>query len=129
MDKLCGKFIEPLCIQPSFITDHPTVMSPLAKRSKSNSAITDRFELFVGGRELANAYTELNNPDEQAERFKAQEAVANVDEGGGFGIDEDFVGALQYGLPPTAGWGMGIDRLAMLLTGKKQIKDVILFPR
>jgi len=128
LDKLVGEFLEEQCINPTFIMDHPQVMSPLAKYHRSVPGLTERFELFVAKKEVCNAYTELNDPAEQRERF-AQQArdKANGDDEAQL-IDEDFCVALEYGLPPTAGWGMGIDRLTMFLSNSYNIKEVILFP-
>eukprot|EP01121_Diplochlamys_sp_Union-15-3_P020307 TRINITY_DN789_c0_g1_i2.p1 TRINITY_DN789_c0_g1~~TRINITY_DN789_c0_g1_i2.p1 ORF type:complete len:768 (-),score=165.27 TRINITY_DN789_c0_g1_i2:23-2326(-) len=128
LDKLVGEYIEPLCVNPAFICDHPQIMSPLAKWHRHTKGLTERFELFVIGRELCNAYTELNDPIVQRALFEDQaKAKAKGDEEA-HGVDEDFVRALEFGLPPTGGWGMGIDRFAMLLSNTINIKEVILFP-
>lgn len=128
IDKLVGALIEVDCLMPTFITDHPQVMSPLAKPKEDNPYLTERFELFVGGWEIANAYTELNDPRIQEERFRQQaEDKAKGDEEAQF-VDMDFVRALEMGLPPTGGWGMGIDRFVMLLTNQVSIREVLLFP-
>lgn len=128
IDKLVGHFLEPACLNPTFLINHPKIMSPLAKPHEDNSHLTERFELFIGGWEIANAYTELNDPEIQAERFQQQtQAKAQGDEEAQF-VDRGFVTALEYGLPPTAGWGMGIDRLVMLLTNQNTIREVLLFP-
>jgi len=128
LDKLVGEFIEPKCINPTYICDHPEIMSPLAKTHRSIPGLTERFELFVNTREVCNSYTELNNPQIQRERFEQQmEDKAKGDEEAQE-VDLGFVTALEYGLPPTAGWGMGIDRMCMLLSDTINIKEVILFP-
>jgi len=128
LDTLAEQFVEPLCDAPTFVMDHPALMSPLAKYHRKDPELTERFELFIFGREIANAYTELNNPIVQRERFQQQaKAKAQGDEEAQY-IDEDFLLALEHGLPPTGGWGMGIDRLCMLLCNTNNIKEVILFP-
>jgi len=128
LDKLCGHYIEDLLISPTFICDHPQIMSPLAKYHRNSPFLTERFELFVLGKEVCNAYTELNNPKVQRERFADQIKDRNAGDAEAMKIDEDFCRALEYGLPPTAGWGMGIDRMTMFLTGSLNIKEVLLFP-
>ncbi|CAN8074253.1 unnamed protein product [Agarophyton chilense] len=128
LDSLVGKYIEPECINPTFICDHPQIMSPLAKWHRTLPGMTERFELFANGKELCNAYTELNDPEVQRERFRvAQKDVKSGDEEA-MVYDEDFCLSLEYGLPPTAGWGLGIDRLSMMLTDNHSIKEVLLFP-
>nr|CCA26242.1 lysyltRNA synthetase putative [Albugo laibachii Nc14] len=128
LDRLIGHFIEPMCIHPTFVYNHPKCMSPLAKDHRQFKGLTERFELFVAGKELCNAYTELNDPDIQRERFEAQ--LENKERGDreAHQMDEDYCKALEYGLPPTGGFGIGIDRLVMLLTGKHHIRESILFP-
>lgn len=128
LDSLVGEYIEPECVNPTFICDHPQIMSPLAKWHRNLPGMTERFELFANGKELCNAYTELNDPEVQRERFRStQKDVSSGDEEA-MVHDEDFCVSLEYGLPPTAGWGLGIDRLAMLLTDNFSIKEVLLFP-
>lgn len=128
LDKLVGEFLEDKCINPTFICNHPQIMSPLAKWHRSIPGLTERFELFIMKKEVCNAYTELNDPVVQRERFQeqAKDKAAGDDEAQL--IDENFCTALEYGLPPTAGWGMGIDRLAMFLTDSNNIKEVLFFP-
>lgn len=122
------KVVEKQLIEPTFITAYPTEVSPLARRNDQDPNITDRFELFVGGREIANGFSELNDPDDQAERFKAQVAEREQGDDEAMWYDADYITALEYGLPPTAGEGIGIDRLVMLFAGVNSIRDVILFP-
>ncbi|KAL9399499.1 hypothetical protein Peur_008460 [Populus x canadensis] len=128
LDKLVGHFLEETCVNPSFIINHPEIMSPLAKWHRSKPGLTERFELFVNKHELCNAYTELNDPVVQRQRFEAQLKDRQSGDDEAMALDETFCMALEYGLPPTGGWGLGIDRLAMLLTDSQNIKEVLLFP-
>ncbi|KAF9264605.1 lysyl-tRNA synthetase [Marasmius fiardii PR-910] len=128
LDKLVGEYIEPLCISPAFIVGHPQVMSPLAKWHRSRPGLCERFEAFLCQKEICNAYTELNDPFEQRLRFEEQVRQKEQGDDEAQGIDETFIDALEHGLPPTGGWGMGIDRLVMFLTNSTNIKEVLLFP-
>jgi len=128
IDHLVGELIEPNCISPAFITEHPQLMSPLAKWHRSKPGITERFELFVSGREICNAYTELNDPKIQRELFTEQSKDREAGDEEAQPVDEGFCESMEYGLPPTGGWGLGIDRLVMLLSDQSNIKEVILFP-
>ncbi|XP_059570016.1 lysine--tRNA ligase isoform X1 [Alligator mississippiensis] len=128
LDKLVGEFLEVTCINPTFICDHPQIMSPLAKWHRSQQGLTERFELFVMKKEVCNAYTELNDPFWQRQLFENQAKAKAAGDDEAMFIDENFCTALEYGLPPTAGWGMGIDRLTMFLTDSNNIKEVLLFP-
>uniref|UniRef100_A0A674F1U8 Lysine--tRNA ligase n=1 Tax=Salmo trutta TaxID=8032 RepID=A0A674F1U8_SALTR len=128
LDKLVGDFLEVTCINPTFICDHPQIMSPLAKWHRSEKGLTERFELFVLKKEICNAYTELNDPVRQRELFEQQAKAKAEGDDESMSVDETFCTALEYGLPPTAGWGMGIDRLTMFLTDSNNIKEVLFFP-
>ncbi|MDY4058553.1 MAG: lysine--tRNA ligase [Alloprevotella sp.] len=129
IDELFGAYCEGTYIQPTFITDYPVEMSPLTKKHRTNPGLTERFELMVNGKELANAYSELNDPIDQEERFQEQLRLSEKGDDEAMFLDADFLRALQYGMPPTSGIGIGIDRLTMLMTGQTQIQEVLLFPQ
>ena len=128
IDALLSNYVEPKLIHPTFLVDYPLELSPLAKRKPGHSETVERFEGFVGGMEICNAFTELNDPLDQEERFLAQGRDYKAGDEEAHQMDEDWLTALSYGMPPTGGFGMGIDRLTMLLTNQVSIREVILFP-
>jgi lysyl-tRNA synthetase class 2 len=130
LDKLISDTVEPKLQQPCFLVDYPVEMSPLAKRNRQDQRLVERFEGFIAGMEICNAFTELNDPIDQRQRFEQQEAMhRQFKDDETDRLDEDFLVAVEYGMPPTGGLGMGIDRLVMLLSGHRNIKEVILFPQ
>jgi len=129
LTEIFEKTVETTLHQPTFITEYPAEVSPLARRKDANPDVTERFELFIGGREIANGFSELNDAEDQAERFAAQVAAKDAGDDEAMMYDEDYIRALEYGLPPTAGAGIGIDRLVMLLANRPAIRDVLLFPQ
>jgi lysyl-tRNA synthetase class 2 len=128
LDKIFERLVEPNLVQPTFVMDYPVVISPLSKRKQNDAELVDRYELFAGNMEISNAFTELNDPDDQRARFEAQVADRAKGDAEVPDPDWDYVRALEYGMPPTAGIGIGVDRLVMLLTGQRSIRDVLLYP-
>jgi lysyl-tRNA synthetase, class II len=128
VDDLLSKHVEPQLIEPTFVLDYPTELSPFAKPHRSEQGLVERFEGFVGGIEIANAFTELNDTDEQRARLEQQERLLVAGDEEAQPFDEDYVRALEHGMPPTGGLGIGIDRLLMVLSGRRSIREVVLFP-